>query len=76
MGQFVDGLKFSGGSDSLTPESYIKRMTDMARRHDVYISTGNWGEHFLRKGPSALNHYIEVISNQDLSPFHLFTVKF
>lgn len=59
MGQFVDGLKFSGGSQSLTPESYIKKVTDMAHRHDVYISAGDWGEHFLRKGPSALKQYIE-----------------
>lgn len=59
VGQFVDGLKFSGGSNSLTPDSYIKRMTDMARRHDVYISNGDWGEHLLRKGPSALKHFIE-----------------
>ncbi|XP_048493632.1 protein HEAT-STRESS-ASSOCIATED 32 [Beta vulgaris subsp. vulgaris] len=58
MGQFVDGLKFSGGSHSL-PESYIQKVNDMAHRHNVYISTGDWGEHQLRKGPSALKHYIE-----------------
>ncbi|KAL2931170.1 Protein HEAT-STRESS-ASSOCIATED 32 [Bienertia sinuspersici] len=35
MGQFVDGLKFSGGSQSLMPESYIKKVTDMAHSHNV-----------------------------------------
>lgn len=59
MGQFVDGLKFSGGSYSLMPQSYIKKVTDMARRHDIYVSTGDWGEHWLRKGPSVVKEYIE-----------------
>ncbi|CAO2823727.1 unnamed protein product [Amaranthus hypochondriacus] len=59
MGQFVDGLKFSGGSQSLMSESYIKKVTDMAHRHNIYISTGEWGEHLLRKGTSALKQYIE-----------------
>lgn len=59
MGQFVDGLKFSGGSYSLMPQSYIKKVTDMARRHDIYVCTGDWGEHWLRKGPSVVKEYIE-----------------
>lgn len=59
MGQFVDGLKFSGGSYSLMPQSCIKKVTDMARRHDIYVSTGDWGEHWLRKGPSVVKEYIE-----------------
>jgi len=60
MGQFVDGLKFSGGSHSLMSHSYIKKVTDMARKHDIYVSTGDWGEHWLRKGPSVVKEYIEV----------------
>lgn len=59
MGQFVDGVKFSGGSHSLMPQSYVKKVTDMARRHDIYVSTGDWGEQWLRKGPSAVKEYIE-----------------
>ncbi|KAJ8437883.1 hypothetical protein Cgig2_031399 [Carnegiea gigantea] len=59
MGQFVDGLKFSGGSYSLMPQNYIKKVTDIARRHDIYVSTGDWGEHWLRKGPSVVKEYIE-----------------
>uniref|UniRef100_A0A7C9DVY1 Phosphosulfolactate synthase n=1 Tax=Opuntia streptacantha TaxID=393608 RepID=A0A7C9DVY1_OPUST len=59
MGQFVDGLKFSGGSHSLMSHSYIKKVTDMARKHDIYVSTGDWGEHWLRKGPSVVKEYIE-----------------
>ncbi|KAH8512011.1 hypothetical protein Peur_053578 [Populus x canadensis] len=53
MGQFVDGLIFSGGSHSLMPKSSIKEVIDMAHKHDVYVSTGDWAEHLLRKDPSA-----------------------
>ncbi|CAA3016282.1 protein HEAT-STRESS-ASSOCIATED 32 [Olea europaea var. sylvestris] len=59
MGQFVDGLKFTGGSHSLMSKSYIKEVTDMAHKHDVYVSTGDWAEHLLRKGPSSFKEYIE-----------------
>lgn len=59
MGQFVDGLKFSGGSHSLMPKAFIKEVTDMAHKHDVYVSTGDWAEHILSKGPSAFKEYVE-----------------
>lgn len=59
MGQFVDGLKFSGGSHSLLPKTFIRDVTDMAHKHDIYVSSGGWGEHLLRKGPSAFKEYIE-----------------
>lgn len=59
MGQFVDGLKFSGGSHSLMPTNYIKEVTNMAHKHNVYVSTGGWAEHLMRKGPSAFRDYIE-----------------
>ncbi|KAK4439292.1 protein HEAT-STRESS-ASSOCIATED 32 [Sesamum alatum] len=59
MGQFVDGLKFAGGSQSLMPKSYVKEVTDMAHKHNVYVSTGDWAEHLLRKGPSAFKDYID-----------------
>nr|DAD20656.1 TPA_asm: hypothetical protein HUJ06_022119 [Nelumbo nucifera] len=36
MGDFVDGLKFAGGSHSLMPKAFIKEVTDMAHRHNVY----------------------------------------
>ncbi|OMO76689.1 (2R)-phospho-3-sulfolactate synthase, ComA [Corchorus capsularis] len=59
MGQFVDGLKFSGGSHSLMPKSFLKQVIDMAHQHNVYVSTGDWAEHVLRKGPSAFKDYVE-----------------
>ncbi|XP_022954632.1 protein HEAT-STRESS-ASSOCIATED 32 [Cucurbita moschata] len=59
MGQFVDGLKFSGGSHSLLPREFVKEVTEMAHRHDIYVSTGDWAEHLLRKGPSGFKEYVE-----------------
>lgn len=56
----MDGLKFSGGSDSLVPKSFVKEVIDMAHQHDIYVSTGDWAEHMLRKGPSAFKQYLEV----------------
>ena len=63
MGQFVDGLKFSGGSHSLMPKSFVREVIDMAHQHDVYVSTGDWAEHLIRKGPSSFKEYIEVWQN-------------
>lgn len=59
MGPFVDGLKFSGGSHSLMPKSFIKEITDIAHEHNVYVSTGDWAEHLLRQGPSAFKEYVQ-----------------
>ncbi|MQL96890.1 hypothetical protein Taro_029575 [Colocasia esculenta] len=59
MGEFVDGLKFTGGSYSLMPRSSIKELIDMAHKHDVYVSTGDWAEHMLHEGPTAFKQYVE-----------------
>lgn len=59
MGDFVDGLKFTGGSHSLLPKTYIREVTDMAHKHNVYVTTGDWAEHMLHKGPSAFMEYLE-----------------
>uniref|UniRef100_A0A2N9FVZ7 Phosphosulfolactate synthase n=1 Tax=Fagus sylvatica TaxID=28930 RepID=A0A2N9FVZ7_FAGSY len=59
MGQFVDGLKFSGGSQSLMSKAFIKEVTNMAHQHDIYVSTGDCAEHLLRRGPSAFGEYVE-----------------
>lgn len=42
------------------PKAFIKEVTDMAHKHDVYVSTGDWAEHLLSKGPSAFKEYVEV----------------
>ncbi|OIW10491.1 hypothetical protein TanjilG_00429 [Lupinus angustifolius] len=59
MGEYVDGLKFCGGSHSLMPKTCIKEVIDMAHQHNVYVSTGDWAEHMIRKGPSGFKDYVE-----------------
>ncbi|KAK9084945.1 hypothetical protein Sjap_025356 [Stephania japonica] len=61
--QFVDGLKFSGGSHSLMSKNIIKKVTEIAHKHDVYVSTGDWAEHLLRQGPSGFKDYVEECKN-------------
>ncbi|RZB95550.1 Protein HEAT-STRESS-ASSOCIATED 32 isoform B [Glycine soja] len=59
MGDYVDGLKFSGGSHSMMPKATIKQIIDMAHQHDVYVSTGDWAEHMISKSPSGFKEYVE-----------------
>lgn len=39
MGQYVDGLKFAGGSFSLFEEKALRELLDLAHQHNVYVST-------------------------------------
>ncbi|KAL6873743.1 hypothetical protein ACP4OV_013825 [Aristida adscensionis] len=59
IGPFVDGLKFSGGCHSLMGRELVREITDLAHKHDIYVSTGDWAEHLLRQGPSTFKQYIE-----------------
>ncbi|WOL17769.1 protein HEAT-STRESS-ASSOCIATED 32 [Canna indica] len=63
LGELVDGLKFSGGSHSLMSKDFIREITDLAHRHNIYVSTGDWAEHLLRKGPSSFKQYVEDCKN-------------
>nr|TKR74753.1 hypothetical protein D5086_0000292200 [Populus alba] len=74
MGQFVDGLKFSGGSHSLMPKSSIKEVIDMAHKHDVYVRTRDWAEHLLRK--ESLLRYVRLVKSGGLKANPQFAVKF
>jgi phosphosulfolactate synthase (CoM biosynthesis protein A) len=58
MSDYVDGLKFAGGSFALMPRDKVKELIDLAHSHDVYVSTGGWIEYVLRRGPDAVQYYI------------------
>ncbi len=58
MGQYVDILKFAGGSFSLMPRSALVGLIDLAHRYDVQVSTGGFIEHVLTQGPEAVDRYI------------------
>jgi len=55
MGDYVDGLKFAGGSFALMPRNEVKKLIDLAHKHDVYVSTGGWIERVLTHGSEAVD---------------------
>ncbi|CAM6081930.1 unnamed protein product [Calypogeia fissa] len=58
QGQFIDGLKFAGGSLSLMPRERIKLITALAHRHGIYVNTGGWADQMLAKGPRFFDRYV------------------
>src|SRR5512138_1986323 len=63
MGEYVDSLKFAGGSFTLMPPQALKDIIDMAHRHNVMVSTGGFIEYVLTQGPDAVEHYIQECRN-------------
>jgi len=59
MGEYVDILKFAGGSFSLMKRSVLKEIIDTAHRYNVMVSTGGWMEYVLTQGPDAVERYIK-----------------
>jgi phosphosulfolactate synthase (CoM biosynthesis protein A) len=58
VGQYVDALKFAGGSFSLMPGAIIKELTDLCHTYDVRVSTGGFIERVLAQGAEAVRRYI------------------
>ncbi len=58
MGEYVDTLKFAGGSFSLMPRAAVRGILDLCHRHDVAVSTGGFIEHVLTQGKSAVDRYL------------------
>ena len=59
MGNYVDALKFAGGSFSLMPQRVLRELISLCHEHNVMVSTGGFIEHVLTQGPDAVNAYIE-----------------
>jgi phosphosulfolactate synthase (CoM biosynthesis protein A) len=58
MGQYVDSLKFAGGSFTLMPRSAVKELIEICHAHDVTVSTGGFIEHVITQGADAVDHYV------------------
>jgi phosphosulfolactate synthase (CoM biosynthesis protein A) len=58
MGQYVDSLKFAGGSFSLMPEAAVRKLIELCHRHNVLVSTGGFLEHVLAQGSDAVRQYV------------------
>ncbi len=58
MGEWIDALKFAGGSFSLMPRTAVKELLELCHKYDVMVSTGGFIEHVLTLGPEAVDRYI------------------
>jgi len=59
MGEYVDALKFAGGSFSLMPRKVLRELLGLCHAHNVLVSTGGFIEHVLTLGPEAVSPYIQ-----------------
>jgi phosphosulfolactate synthase (CoM biosynthesis protein A) len=59
MGEYVDSIKFAGGSFTLMPRQAVKEIIDLAHRHDVLVSTGGFIEYVITQGAEAVNRYMQ-----------------
>jgi len=59
MGEYVDSLKFAGGSFSLMPRATLIELLTLCHEHDVLVSTGGFIEHVLTQRLQATDRYIE-----------------
>ena len=58
-GQWVDGIKWAGGSFALLPPEQVKAFSEIAHAHDSYVSSGGWIETVLRYGDDAVDAYLK-----------------
>ena len=59
-GEYVDGVKFAGGSFSLLKADKIKEFIKICHSHDVFVDTGGWIERVLVDGKTAVDKYIDT----------------
>jgi phosphosulfolactate synthase (CoM biosynthesis protein A) len=59
MGEYVDSLKFAGGSFSLMPVGVLREIINLAHEFDVLVSTGGFMEFVLTQGREAVTRYIQ-----------------
>ena len=58
MGDYVDSLKFAGGSFTLMPRRALSQMARLCHEHNVLVSTGGFLERILAQGGNAVKDYI------------------
>ncbi len=63
MSEYVDSLKFAGGSFTLMPRPVLKEMIELAHRYNVLVSTGGFIEHVLAQEPDMVQRYIQECRN-------------
>jgi phosphosulfolactate synthase (CoM biosynthesis protein A) len=58
MGDYVDALKFAGGSFALMRRAVVQELIELAHEHRVTVSTGGFIERVLVDGAAAIEAYL------------------
>src|SRR5437660_7387248 len=66
MGEYVDSLKFAGGSFALMPESAVRNIIELCHHHKVLVSTGGFLEHVLARGATLCGNTLPNVKGSDL----------
>src|SRR5512146_2337304 len=59
MGEYVDTLKFAGGSFTLIPRRTLIELLELCHSQNVLVSTGGFIEHVLTQGAGSVDRYIK-----------------
>lgn len=59
MGEYVDSLKFAGGSFTLMPRERLREIIELAHRNNVLVSTGGFIEYVLAHNSADVPRYIK-----------------
>lgn len=62
-GNWIDGIKWAGGSFALLPTEQVKKINGIAHDGGAYVSSGGWIETVLRYSPDAVEHYLKEAKN-------------
>src|SRR5438034_7686837 len=65
MGNYIDSLKFAGGSFALMPKKAVREIVDLCHQHDVLVSTGGFIERVLAQGSDAVRQYVAECKKLD-----------
>lgn len=58
-GNYIDSIKYAGGSFTLMNPKKLKETIDLAHEYGVLVSTGGFMEYVLTKGKDAVKKYIK-----------------
>lgn len=59
MGDYIDSLKFAGGSFTLFPKAELQKTIRLCHEHHVLVSTGGFIEYVLMRGRDYVARYLE-----------------
>ncbi|MCI0437861.1 MAG: phosphosulfolactate synthase, partial [Chloroflexi bacterium] len=62
-GEYVDALKFAGGSFALMPRKAVAALVETCHEFGVQVSTGGFLEHVLTQGADVVDKYVSECKN-------------